>query len=165
MDIILYKCIDEINAFPKTLTEGVTISGTLRGECDMLYPVLTFSGDKGLWWFKEYNYIHIPDFNRYYFVSSLNLTSNASIEVSCSVDVLQSWKDYILETECILSRTEDSLFIDNKIVDNEIVTYPDYDIEIVEALGTDDDTTPFGVLLPNEYSIVMSIGNVGYVKE
>lgn len=106
MDIILYKCTDEINSFPKTLTEGVTISGTLRGECDMLYPVLTFSGENGLRWFKEYNYIHIPDFNRYYFVSSLNLTSNASIEISCSVDVLQSWKDYILNMEAVVERNE-----------------------------------------------------------
>ena len=65
MDIIFYKSTNEVNSFPKSLTDGVTISGTLRSECDILNPVIEFTG---IGVDIPYNYCYIPTFKRYYFI-------------------------------------------------------------------------------------------------
>ncbi|MBO5424430.1 MAG: M23 family metallopeptidase [Lachnospiraceae bacterium] len=138
MDIILYKCTDETNAFPKTLTKGVTISGTLRGECDILSPVLVFTGVNSFEWFKTYNYMYIPDFGRYYFVSEMNLTSNASIEISCTIDVLQSWKDDINNLSAVVARNE--FESDPYIIDDMVIMTPTDNVKLVNpTAGRDFD--------------------------
>lgn len=119
MDIKLLKCRDEDNAFPKRLYEGITVSGTLKGECDLLAPIITFGGSNAFSNLKYFNYAYIPDYERYYFISELNLVANGLIECSMVVDVLESWKDKILQLECVVARNEfekDPYIIDDLVI-------------------------------------------------
>lgn len=113
MDIIFYKSTNEVNSFPKSLTDGVTISGSLRSECDILNPVIEFTG---IGVDIPYNYCYIPTFKRYYFITEARSIRNDIVRLSMHVDVLQSWVNDILKQECIIARQEYSF--NNNIEDN-----------------------------------------------
>lgn len=103
MDIIFYTSTNEVSSFPKTLLNGVTVSGTLRSECDILNPVIEF---EGIGVNIPYNYCYIPTFKRYYFITEARSISNDIIELSMHVDVLQSWANYILQLGGVVNRNE-----------------------------------------------------------
>lgn len=119
MDIIFYKSTNEVNSFPKSLTNGVTISGSLRSECDILNPVIEFTG---IGVDIPYNYCYIPTFKRYYFITEARSIRNNILELSMHVDVLQSWADKILNQYAIIKRNE---YINNKkFVDDRVPILP-----------------------------------------
>ena len=103
MDIIFYKSTNEVSSFPKSLTDGVTISGTLRSECDILNPVIEFTG---IGVDIPYNYCYIPTFKRYYFITEAISIRNDILELSMHVDVLQSWANDILKLGGVINRNE-----------------------------------------------------------
>ena len=48
--------------------------------------------------------MHVPSFSRYYFVNQITFVRNGLYEISCHVDVLESYKDAILNLNCRISR-------------------------------------------------------------
>ena len=96
------------------------LEGTLRNNCDVLSPIVTlqlpFSSPSVLededgeividadgqelindveeGQLLEFNYAYIPQFNRYYFVSSVSTAATGLYVVSLVVDVLMSFKEY-----------------------------------------------------------------------
>lgn len=121
MEIIFYKSKQEQNLFPKTLTEGYSVSGTLRSECDILNPIITFEGNNFL---LDYNYAYMPDFKRYYFITDITSVRNGIVEIAFHVDVLNSWSNEILQHDAFIERNEDIKKADLKIIDDNIITYP-----------------------------------------
>lgn len=53
-----------------------------------------------------YNYVYIPEFNRYYFVSEPPTFDAGYYTLKLHVDVLMSWKDYINKQKAIIKRNE-----------------------------------------------------------
>lgn len=53
----------------------------------------------------EGNYIYIPYFNRYYYITDI-VTDSQACYVTCKCDVLMTYKDNIYETEQLVSRCE-----------------------------------------------------------
>ena len=52
------------------------------------------------------NYVHIPDFNRYYFISKVdNYTANL-VRVHLNTDLLMTYKDIILNSPVQITATE-----------------------------------------------------------
>lgn len=100
MTITLSNTTDEIEVLDKTLT------GSISRECvlvntDVLNPILKLESiviDK--------NYVHIPTFNRYYFVQTVETINGMHTLLHCSVDVLMSYKDEIKELDAYISRNE-----------------------------------------------------------
>lgn len=56
----------------------------------------------------SYNYAYIPEFGRYYFISDMVHVSKGLWRISMQVDVLESFKNYILDLGVILSDTENT---------------------------------------------------------
>lgn len=113
MIINLYNCTAENEVVDKTSY----MSGNVSASCEMvntdvLNPVLKLSSN-----FLDKNYVLIPDFeNRYYFVSSIEMLRGGHMLMNCHVDVLMTYKDIILQTECNIVRQENAP--NNKLVDN-----------------------------------------------
>lgn len=100
MTLVLYKTQDENNKLNKNLTQIATLTGTLRSECSIINPVLDIQAD-----FIQGNYIYINEFKRYYFIDEIISLKNGYWEVHCSVDVLMSYKNNILQLKGVVSRS------------------------------------------------------------
>ena len=100
MNIYLYKTADEQNRLNKTLSDAITLTGALREECDILSPEIKIESRANL---AAYNYCYIPEFGRYYF-AEFKIIRTGLWTVSCSVDVLMSYKDGIKALPAIAGR-------------------------------------------------------------
>ena len=100
MNIYLYKTADEKNRLEKTLSDEIALTGALREECDILSPEIKIESTANL---SAYNYCYIPDFGRYYF-AEFKIIRTGLWTVSCSVDVLMSYKDGIKALPAIAGR-------------------------------------------------------------
>lgn len=71
-------------------------------DFDIIHPtfVLSLSTD-----YMNFNYIYVKDLNRYYFVEGVELSKNRAY-ISCTIDVLQTYKDEIMTRNVILERSE-----------------------------------------------------------
>lgn len=126
MKILLYKNKSERNRLNKTgyiapiLDENnrpKELDGTLREATS-----ITNVSIKIEYGFIDFNYVYIPEFNRYYFVDDFVVINNNLYEIILTVDVLMSFKDYILDLECFIDRNEfefDPMITDDKIIIKE----------------------------------------------
>lgn len=91
MDIEFYTCADPPNRLEKTLTPTITLSGDFNANVDVVEPSIRCHGTYDM----VSNYVHIPAFNRYYFIEGVELVNNKQFVVSLQVDPLQSFKEYL----------------------------------------------------------------------
>lgn len=86
-----------------------------------------------------FNYVHIPEFNRYYFVDSKQWVGNNMWFITLTVDVLFSHKDDILNITCVASRLEDKgkhgMIVDDRLT-AETMQYNDVKFLPLTAIGT-----------------------------
>lgn len=54
----------------------------------------------------DYNYIYIPDFSRYYYVSNWIYNADGTWSATCTVDMLASWKTEIQATPGYIGRSQ-----------------------------------------------------------
>ena len=66
MDIQLLQTIDPPNKLNKTVIEVATITVTLKDNTDFITPVIRLSPS---YISTAFNYVYIPDFNRYYYLN------------------------------------------------------------------------------------------------
>lgn len=97
MILKMYLLEDGDNVINKNLTNAVDIEIVLRKDFNIDAPDFIFRVD-GLTPFEEYNYISIPDINRFYFIDRIEAIGRGLIRVSCSCDVLETFKDDILKS-------------------------------------------------------------------
>ena len=102
MNIILYDNKSPKNKIGKTLVNANNITGTLRGETStssiqLLLNIVDLN---------PYNYMYIADFGKYYFITNIISVRTGLWLVSASIDVLESYKNEILQLNVILSDTE-----------------------------------------------------------
>ena len=105
MTINLYNCTAENEVVDKTsyMSDDVSTDCEMVNT-DILNPALKLSSI-----FLDKNYVLIPDFeNRYYFVSSIEMLRGGHMLMNCHIDVLMTYKPYILETSCNIVRQENA---------------------------------------------------------
>ena len=87
MNVTLYKTTSDKRALNKTLVDGRTFDvALLDGNDSILTPRLIIGVDVS-----AYNYVHIPDFNRYYYIKNVDVLDNRRFCCNCEVDVLMSF--------------------------------------------------------------------------
>lgn len=101
-NIELYVNYSENNRLRKSISRLNTFSGELRAECSIIDPVITFEGNLNQ--FAGSNYLYIPPFNRYYFITNIRSIRTDLIEVTAHVDVLMSFADAILSNTGVIKR-------------------------------------------------------------
>ncbi len=121
IDVILYKFAGQVNELNKTLTDGQTVKCSVRADFDITRPIIKLRHAKVF----DCNYIYIPAYNRYYFVSDFVQTSVNEYTITLSVDVLQTYKNEIMEAvaTCIKSDSANG-YISTR--DNILDSRPNY---------------------------------------
>lgn len=110
-----YKSTAEKNRMDKSayLTEIIQSTGTLRRATSIISPEFEFIYNK----VPDFNYVYIPNFNRYYFIDNIVSLRNNVWTLSLSVDVLMSFKEQIKECDGFIARNEfefNDYLIDNR---------------------------------------------------
>lgn len=104
MEITLCVNTSEKNKIGKNLTSMKVFSGVLREETSVTSPVVLMELENP----SGYNYAYIPEFCRYYFIRDMVSVRKGLWRISMQVDVLESFKNYILELGVILSDSENT---------------------------------------------------------
>lgn len=103
MTIVLYTTTSEKNAVNKSLTELVTLTGTLRDSSSIIKPMISISGGVSI---SSANYAYIPDFWRYYFINEIESIRNGLWRLTMHVDVLYTYREQIKSNHAIIERNE-----------------------------------------------------------
>lgn len=94
-----------------------TASVLLKEDCTLENPVFILE-TSSIAEFALYNYVHVSDFGRYYFVDSRKYTTGSQIEIACSIDALGSFRSEIQNQNNVYieySSTPTSYIIDSRL--------------------------------------------------
>lgn len=80
-----------------------TINIRLKKDVDVVSPIIMLSKDDEKD-FNDYDYAHIPDLNRYYFINDIQVVGNNLFQLSLECDVLNTYRQSILECESEFKR-------------------------------------------------------------
>lgn len=103
MQITLYKNNSEPERVTKSISGSLTLSGTVRGETNIINPEILIEGSPDDFP-SDYNYAYIPEFERYYFINEVTAYRNNVTVLFMHVDVLMSFKDDILSNEAMVDK-------------------------------------------------------------
>lgn len=117
MELILYQCEDDKRQLTKTLSNSLDLTGVLRDQSKIVSPeILIQESPLG------YNYVYIPEFNRYYFINEITAYRNQAWIISLKVDVLMSFRTDILAMSGLVSQLADGSEYFEKSVDMDVRT-------------------------------------------
>lgn len=106
MTINFYQNDSEKEKLEKTLSNEWAIEGTLREPCNLLNPDILIQMPTGSVFI--YNYMYIPEFARYYFITGMEVINNKLVRISGHVDVLMTFANYIKEQTATVKRQENN---------------------------------------------------------
>lgn len=144
-EIRLYKdFVKRINSTKQPVGEYVAKTVRLKEETSLMNPTFILSS-----YDPRYNYVHVPSWNRYYFVKDVTLNIEGVFELSCTLDVLATYKASIGETTTYIERTSDATKIspfvhdsaissESKIVSTESATtsaFPGATVYVLRVIG------------------------------
>lgn len=113
MKVTLYKTTDQNNTINKKLTDPLEININLKRSEDQERPRLLLKNDNDK--YKGYNYAYIEFFKRYYFVESTSNNNDRIIELQLETDVLETYKDDILNATGNITTKVGSSYTNNSV--------------------------------------------------
>ena len=117
MLINFYHTDNPQNTIGKTLTQLTNKDITLKANTDLINPNLLFKNDN---FNKEVNYMKMLD--RYYFVELKFIRSNTLVILNCNLDVLETYKDLILNSQADIIEKSSISNVKQNDVTQETVT-------------------------------------------
>lgn len=136
MQLFLYNVKDAHNVIGKTMNEVSRMNITMKKTEDIENPTIVLT-DTGV----TFNYAKIPFFNRYYFVDKFKRGTNGLITIDLSVDVLETYKDDILNSPATITTKTGIGYQDGTV-----------DVDARKTITTQKSDTVLG----DETSIVLS---------
>lgn len=103
MEIVLYSTTDGENIINKDLDEKYRFNIKMKKDIDLITPTIILN-DKGAMNFNSCNYCYIEEFNRYYFIRTVENLSNRIWALVMECDVLESFKNDILNSDAEINR-------------------------------------------------------------
>lgn len=104
MTIELYNNSSENIALNKYLELLTSVEGYLRDESSIIDPIIEVEDiDNQI---SRLNYAHIEYFGRYYFIDNIESVRTGVWRLYMHVDVLQTYREQILENTAIIGRNE-----------------------------------------------------------
>lgn len=101
MQVEFYHTADNANTINKTLQPIKTLNIIFRQAVNETTPFIIMNKDN----LTGSNYVHIPNFNRYYFISNIeNYTANL-LRINLVTDLLMTYKDEILNSPVLVTAT------------------------------------------------------------
>lgn len=102
MKVEFYKTSDNPRTVNKTLQLTRTVDIIFRQAVDEQAPLIIMSNDN----VAGANYVKIPNFNRYYFISSVDNFTAGLVRLHLTTDLLMTYKDIILNSPVQITATE-----------------------------------------------------------
>lgn len=102
MNVTLYKNTSEKAKVGKTLTSASAHTGTLREGCEVVNPTIIVEWDN----LSDFNYMYIPEFHRYYFITGITSVKKGLWQIDGHCDVLESYKEQIKTQKAVVERQE-----------------------------------------------------------
>lgn len=138
MKVTLYKTTDQNNTINKKLTDPLEININLKRSEDQERPRLLLKNDNDI--YNGYNYAYIDFFKRYYFVESTSNNNDRIIELQLETDVLETYKDDILETNAenntYYSSSENLDIRKNEDIYSSNITLPETNSMVIVTTGS-----------------------------
>lgn len=103
-NVILQVNNSELNKMNKNIDTLATFTGTLKQPTSLIDPVFIF--ECNIEDFALCNYLTVEKFRRSYFINSIKSIRNYLVEVSCHVDVISTYAEYIRECVGIIKKQE-----------------------------------------------------------
>mgnify|MGYP001336820446 FL=1 len=123
MIIKLFNTTDSNNTIGKTLTDEQIFDITFKDTFDIINPIVLLKSDVPI----LKNYAQIPEFGRYYFITSIQIQPNKIYKLFLECDMLETYKDDILASKGLVTRAgEGNQFYDgglNSEVRKEVTLY------------------------------------------
>lgn len=145
MTIVLYDNNSPFNKVEKDITQVGTLTGTLRGEADVVHPRILIETDV----LPDFNYAEISTFGRYYYLEDVKNIRRSLWEITLKSDPLMSFKDVVYNSSGIVKNTE--AFGANDYLDAEMWVRTAKD-------KTDIYPFPSGLLDSGEYILITAGG-------
>lgn len=123
MEIKLLQNTSNTNSMTRNFRASQSLEGTLKEGSDVLSPnILIYHQNPS-----AYNMCYIKEFNRYYFVEFENVRNNIWMMKALGVDVLYTYKDFILQLNAIIDKQEKSYneMLDDGSYLNQVNTFPE----------------------------------------
>lgn len=107
MQISLFTCTAENERVDKTdfISNRFVLDGSFRNESNVIDPVILVEKTNPNEFF--YNYMFIPEFERWYFITDMRTVRTNLWEIHGHVDVLYTWRVGIQQTRAIIDKTSD----------------------------------------------------------
>lgn len=94
------------NQLDKNLETVSTVTGTLKENTSIIDPVIKIQCDLSS--VAKCNYMYIPEFGRYYFITDMKSITDTIVEFSAHVDVLTTYKQGIRVNSGITKRQQNN---------------------------------------------------------
>ena len=102
MTINFYINTSEKEKFDKSLTNETSLTGSLKQATSVINPIITVEIENP----SQFNYCHIPQFHRYYFINDMVNIRNNIWEIHMHVDTLSSFKSQIRANKAIIDKNQ-----------------------------------------------------------
>lgn len=111
MQVEFYKTTDNARTVNKTLQLNKTINIIFREAVDEQAPFIIMNKSNVI----GSNYVHIPDFNRYYFISKIENYTASLVRIYLTTDLLMTYKDIILNSPVQITATEKPSYLSGSL--------------------------------------------------
>ena len=143
MTINFYINTSEKEKFDKSLTNEKSLTGFLKQATSVINPVITVEMKNP----SQYNYVHIPQFHRYYFISDIVNIKNNLWEIHMNVDVLESFKTQIKANKAIVEKSEQSASSNEYFNDGTTFYHDSREYNEIAMFQRGFDTAPSYILI------------------
>lgn len=103
MKLYLYNIQDSNNVINKTLENDYELDIILKRDVNIINPELILSTLDNID-YSNYNYAHIPELKRYYFIDQVINLNSKLWQLNLECDVLESFKNDILNSNAVFNR-------------------------------------------------------------
>lgn len=111
MKVEFYKTSDNPRTVNKTLQLTRTVDIIFRQAVDEQAPLIIMSNEN----VAGANYVRIPNFNRYYFISSVDNFTAGLVRLHLTTDLLMTYKDIILNSPVQITATETPSYLSESL--------------------------------------------------
>ncbi|WP_294242420.1 hypothetical protein [Pseudobutyrivibrio sp.] len=127
MTLILYNTTSPQRKINKTLTNAYTVTFSLKGDANVVSPVVLLKYISGI---DRFNYAYIEEFHRYYWITDIHELIGGVTELTLRCDVLMTYKPDVLAANLSMIRKGKGGL--SMIPDTNYPLYPYRDMKVIK---------------------------------
>lgn len=125
MKIYLYNTKSSNNTLDKVLENETEFDIKFKAQASRTQPTVVLHSETMI----DFNYAHIPDFNRYYFIENVEVTPNKIYLISLRCDVLESFKEDIKKSSGYINQQTTY----NKYFNSDFQTEVKKEVDVIKS--------------------------------